>query len=231
MDLPAPFFEVARQIFDGGLTQDQVDGLNLLVSAGIKRGLTKQQVAYVLATTKIESAHTMQPISEYGSDNYFRDMYDINGRRPHVARDLGNTQPGDGIKFKGRGYVQITGRRNYTVFADRLGVDLVGSPDLALDHAAAEEILFAGMMEGVFTGKALPDYVRDGKADYVNARRVVNGLSGASMIAAIARKFEVALGHVDWSSEAPPPPKTEPEILDLIEAMELNLKELKERLA
>jgi predicted chitinase len=44
--------------------------------------------------------------------------------------DLGNTQPGDGVRFKGRGYIQITGRANYTRFAQELGLPCVANPDL-----------------------------------------------------------------------------------------------------
>ncbi len=48
---------------------------------------------------------------------------------------LGNTQPGDGPKFKGRGFVQITGRKNYQLYTNLLGIDFVGHPDLAADPA------------------------------------------------------------------------------------------------
>jgi len=47
--------------------------------------------------------------------------------------DLGNTQPGDGWKFHGRGYFQYTGRENYRQFGDKFHVDLVDNPDLAAD--------------------------------------------------------------------------------------------------
>jgi putative chitinase len=58
------------------------------------------------------------------------------GGRARFARhdgriDLGNTEPGDGYRFRGRGIFQLTGRASYIVYGARLGLDLVGTPDLA----------------------------------------------------------------------------------------------------
>jgi predicted chitinase len=54
-----------------------------------------------------------------------------------LAKRLGNTQPGDGKRFKGRGPIQITGRFNYKKYGDLLGVDLTGQPELAAQPAVA----------------------------------------------------------------------------------------------
>ena len=54
-----------------------------------------------------------------------------------LAKRLGNTQPGDGKRYKGRGPIQITGRFNYKKYGDLLGIDLVGQPELAAQAAVA----------------------------------------------------------------------------------------------
>lgn len=53
------------------------------------------------------------------------------GSQYEGRRDLGNIYPGDGVKYKGRGFIQITGRANYTQAAKDLGIDLVNHPELA----------------------------------------------------------------------------------------------------
>ena len=65
---------------------------------------------------------------ESGNDAYFN-KYDIR-YNPKKAKDLGNTQIGDGAKFKGRGLFQLTGRANYKSFGDYIGVDLLKNPEL-----------------------------------------------------------------------------------------------------
>jgi putative chitinase len=77
----------------------------------------------------------------------FRYMYEIWGPTPNqkryeppsdLARDLGNTAPGDGKRFKGRGPIQITGRSNYKRYGDLLNVNLIDNPD----RAAEKDIAF-----------------------------------------------------------------------------------------
>lgn len=57
--------------------------------------------------------------------------------------DLGNTEPGDGYRFHGRGYFQYTGRENYTNFGNLFKVDLVGNPDLAAEPELAAKLAIA----------------------------------------------------------------------------------------
>jgi predicted chitinase len=88
-------------------------------------------VAAALATIAVECSFV--PEREIGTDAYFTQMYQ--GRK-----DLGNLQPGDGIKFCGRGFIQLTGRFNYLKYGNLIGVDLISNPDAALVTANAAQI-------------------------------------------------------------------------------------------
>lgn len=195
MNNRAAFFAAVRtSLFGGCLNKGQVAGMEIILAeCGTRKVGHPGQAAYILATAFHETAFTMQPIREFGSAAYFHSMYDIKGRRPGVAKRLGNLTPGDGARFFGRGFVQITGRRNYEDWSRRLGIELVTEPDLALrpDHAA--RILVEGMQLGTFTGKKLETYVAGDVCDYRNARRIVNGKDKAAAIAAYADKFLAAL--------------------------------------
>lgn len=196
---------IRSYVFGGRMTADQWAGARKIALDGERRGWRPSWTAYMLATAYHETAHTMQPIKEFGSADYFRKMYDKNGDRPHVARDLGNTVAGDGAKFAGRGYVQITGRRNYADWSKRLGVDLLKEPDKALDPDIALRILMEGSELGTFTeGKhKLADYLTAATRDYRNARRIINGIDKAAKIAGYAVRFEEALLAAGYGQEAP----------------------------
>ena len=65
------------------------------------------------------------------------------------GRELGNTEPGDGTKYRGRGFIQLTGKKNYQMYGDQLGVDLVGNPELANDPVIAMKIAAAFVMRSL----------------------------------------------------------------------------------
>lgn len=181
------FFNKIASLFPR-MSQKQKEGVTTVVNA--TRHLPLKQRAYLLATTYHETAMTMQPITEFGGRKYF-DKYDTGD----LAKALGNSPEldGDGFFFRGRGYVQITGRANYEKAGRKLKVDLVNKPDLALVPRIAASIMIQGSVEGWFTGKKLSDYINDTKTDYVNARRIINGVDKAKTIASYATTFEEAL--------------------------------------
>ena len=77
--------------------------------------------AYMLATVKHECANEWHPITERGQRAYF-DKYNAGTK---LGKALGNTQRGDGFRFRGRGYVQITGRANYAKMRAALSMGLI----------------------------------------------------------------------------------------------------------
>ena len=147
--------------------------------------------AYMLATVKHECANTWAPIVERGAREYF-DKYEAG--TPIGAR-LGNTQPGDGYQYRGRGFVQITGRNNYKKLGQllNLGDRLVKQPELALDFDIAYKIMSYGMRHGTFTGRKLESFIHSTECDYLHARRIINGLDRAESIQGYAKKLEIVL--------------------------------------
>lgn len=148
-----------------------------------------RQVVYLLSTTYHETAFTFRPIAERGQRRYF-DRYEPG---TNIGRVLGNTRPGDGFKFRGRGFSMITGYNNYKLFSQKLCVDFVTNPDAALEPMNAYKIISLGMREGLFTGKAIGRYINGDCVDFVRARKVINGLDRAEDIATYARMIEVAI--------------------------------------
>jgi len=203
------FFDAVRAaLFGGSLSQAQVDGMNAIGAAWDKWGDgDNRKLAYLLGTAKHETAHTMQPIHERGGKAYFN-KYEPGTK---IGKALGNTLPGDGYKFRGRGDVQLTGRANYVKAGKAIGVDLVANPDAALEQGNAARILVVGCMQGWFTGKKLGDYFTDATADWTGARRVVNGTDRAQEIGQIAMSFYAALRSVDTPRPAPTRPPIQPD--------------------
>lgn len=192
------FYDAIRVKFK--LTNRNVAGFDFILDEAGKAGISLHNLAYILATTWHETAFTMQPIKEYGGNSYFTRRYDIKGNNPKLAKQLGNTSPGDGAKYCGRGYVMITGKNNYARASKELGIDFVTNPDLVMQPKYAIKILFEGMLNGWFTGKQLDDYVDDidesDKEDlreFSNARRIVNGTDKQVAIGMFAIVFETAL--------------------------------------
>lgn len=197
---PAAFFAAVKEarLLGSTLEQSEVDGVNAILAACGGANWGPRWTAYALATADRETGGTMQPIKEWGGSAYFFRKYDPQGHNPTLAKELGNTVPGDGVMFAGRGYVQLTGRRNYAKAGEALGYPLVGNPDLALRQDIAAAIMTRGMAEGWFTGRGLGRYITKDACDFRNARRVINGLDHADEIAGEAQRYLDALKAGGW---------------------------------
>lgn len=193
MDDTAFFNAVRSSLFGGRLTQDQVDGIKVILKVWNQLGDgDDRKLAYILGTAFHETAHTMQPVRETLAKTDAKAKEILTkawraGKLPWVSKDYWSSG------FFGRGFVQLTWRHNYEKAGKKLGIDLVNDPSLALQSSIAAHILIRGMLEGWFTGKKLSDYIKPGSTDYKNARRVVNGTDRADMIAGYAEKFELAI--------------------------------------
>jgi predicted chitinase len=130
------------------------------------------QIAYVLATTKWETAQTFKPVKEafWLSEDWRRQNFRY-------------------FPYYGRGYVQLTWKNNYEKYSKILGIDLVNNPDLAMKENVALFILVHGFKTGTFTGRKITDYIDSNKTDFVNARRCINGKDHAHDIAEFAKQY------------------------------------------
>lgn len=190
------FFDTYRSRF-GPLTQDLVDALEFLLGQiepddrFDDTDKDRRQLAYCLATFKWETQHTMRPIDEFGSADHFNKRY---GPQTKVGKMLGNIFDGDGDTFHGRGYVQLTGRANYTKAGRRFEQELVTQPVQAKQPHLAYQIAIQGMKEGWFTGRKLDQFITAGKApEFERARAIINGTDKAQTIADLARRFDEVL--------------------------------------
>jgi hypothetical protein len=142
------------------------------VLAGLRGcGLTdRSMVLMALATIRAETEGFL-PISEGRSRfNTLVTPFDKYDTGTSIGRVLGNTQAGDGPRFKGRGYVQLTGRDNYTRIGAQIGVNLVDDPERANDPEVAGKILAQFL-------KNKESRIRNALAnrDLHDARKAVNG--------------------------------------------------------
>jgi putative chitinase len=169
------FARVRTQLFGGTMTASEVAGVNAILAAwDASAGPDPRFVAYSLATAFHETAMTMQPIEEIGRGE---------------GRPYGRPAGPDGQIYFGRGFVQLTWLANYQKVGSLIGNDLVDNPDLALKPDIAAEILTHGMVGGWFTGRKLGDYFAGARSDWVDARRIINGVDKAALIAGYALHF------------------------------------------
>lgn len=166
----------------------------LIITECKKRGLLRNQVAYVLATAYHETAHTMKPITEMGSQTYLKSKKYY----PYI----------------GRGYVQLTWDYNYKKAGQKVGADFIKDPIALLSPKYSVPILVIGMLEGWFAGDSkgrytLSRYMTLQKSDFKGARRIINGTDKADLIAGYAEQYDTDLIKVGYGLESPEKPVQE----------------------
>jgi putative chitinase len=179
-----PFFDHIRKPLFNRLTAKQVSGHEDIIKELRKRGVPLPEAAYVLATAYHETAKTMQPVRE--------------GLRASDAWRKRNLRY---YPWYGRGHVQLTWEENYRKADQKLGLGgaLVANPDLALDPDVSAQVLVLGSVQGWFSGDkngrhTLARHIKTGtRAEYRQARRIINIMDKADLIAGHALVYKEAL--------------------------------------
>ncbi|WP_223756616.1 LysM peptidoglycan-binding domain-containing protein [Myxococcus sp. RHSTA-1-4] len=133
-----------------------------------------------ITTPQRKAAFLAQLAHESGELRYMEEI--ASGAAYEGRRDLGNTQPGDGVRYKGRGPIQLTGRANYRAAGNALGIDLEGNPTRAKDPDVAFRI--AGWY---WSSRNLNTYADAGNFREVT-RRINGGYNGMASREAYYRR-------------------------------------------
>jgi putative chitinase len=155
--------------------------------------LSRDEAAYVLGTIHWETNGTFEPV---------REAYWVKNAEAWRKKNLRY------YPWYGRGFIQLTWDYNYKKAGEKIGVDLMKNPDLAMEPKNSAKIAVLGMKEGWFTGKDLDDYIdsipestKEDFLEFYNARRVVNGMDKANNIAVLAERYEAELVNYDKKTE------------------------------
>lgn len=162
-------------------TSSRRDVQSAIIRECKRQGLTlNSQIAYVLATVQHETADTFKPVREafWLSEDW-------------RSRNLRY------YPYYGRGYVQLTWEDNYRRYASVLGIDILNTPDKAMDPNIALFILVHGMSLGTFTSRKLGSYVNGRRTDFIGARDVVNPGDVPDLVAGYARSWQSQISSLE----------------------------------
>jgi len=196
------FFDHIREsLFKGSLRQSQLDGMIAILDKWEAESSTDDDrwLAYMLGTTHHETGRTMQPVREtfaVTDDDAIRRLEKAWGagklpwvKTPYWRRDA------DGKSWFGRGFVQLTHKTNYQKLSTAIDVDLITDPDQAMDLDTALKVLFVGMRQALFTTAKLSDFFNVSKENWVQARKIINGLESADLVASYAKTYYAAISY------------------------------------
>lgn len=204
------FDEVRENLFSGTLKQKQVEGMEAILDEWDANHAADDDrwLAYMLATAYHETGRAMGPVEEnlnysaarlrviFPSRFTAAQAASYAGHPERIANRAyasklgnGNEASGDGWKYRGRGLVQITGKSNYAKFG------IAATPDDAMNDEKTVQIMFKGMIDGLFTGKKLSKYFNATTADWKNAREIILPGNLEAEIAAYAKTFYSAISY------------------------------------
>jgi putative chitinase len=141
-------------------------------------------------TTRLRIAHFLGQTCEE-SAGYRTTQEFASGKEYEGRKDLGNTQKGDGPRFKGRGLLQLTGRANYADYGKAFGIDLVNDPTLAAQPALSLKIACEYWKRHNINADCDRDDVQ------AITRKVNGGLNGLSDRTAYTRKAKTAIARLE----------------------------------
>lgn len=166
-----------------GVAQDGVFGVKSFSALFAKLGASKDRAeelaiaaavhlpAYGVMDSPLRLAHFLAQVGhESGSFKYMEEI--ASGSAYEGRANLGNTQPGDGVRFKGRGPIQITGRANYRFFGRQIGIDLERRPEIAAYPSIGLHLACAYWGNRNLNGLADKDLTED------ITRKINGGLNG-----------------------------------------------------
>jgi len=142
--------------------------------------VTPKQTFHVDINTPIRLAHLIAQLA-HESDGFKTYEEYASGRAYEGRRDLGNVHPGDGVRYKGRGWIEITGEFNYAAFAKDTGIDIIDDPNDPADDddpkRASTPENSAKIAVWYWTKHGLNKYA-DADDIYTITRRINGGLNG-----------------------------------------------------
>jgi len=159
---------------------DRKAAIQAIIQEARRQGITdRAQIAYILATVQHETNDSFQPV---------REAYFLGEPKGENYRKTLRYYP-----FYGRGYVQLTWDYNYRQYSGLTGLDLVNEPDLVMRPDVSLFVLVDGMKRGVFTGKRLSQFIAGSTVDFHSARRIINGMDKAALVANYATTWQTNL--------------------------------------
>lgn len=200
--VPTVTVEMVSKMFPDTPVHNIMANLPIVLNALVEAGLADQQMILMALATIRAEVGCFAPISEFQSQfntspgGHPFDLYD-------TRAELGNQGPPDGSNFRGRGFIQLTGRKNYEFHGQAIGLgnQLVENPDMACDPVIAASLMASFIKANVTRIRAAL-----GTNDLAQARKCVNG--GSHGLAEFASAYTTGAGLIPENIDVGPTAST-----------------------